>query len=503
MSDDTYESRVSSNDTTAELERLEAELDEVKKALRTTEDKYKALTEQLPVGVYRTNRQGEILQGNPALARILGHNIEDLAGVPADAVFDDPHERKTQLRQWHQTGGVVSNELRFKTGDGRKIWIRDTGQALLDKNGEVEFFSGIIEDITARRIAEEELREQRERLNTVLESIGEGVVAIDIQHNVVLANPKAREYLSALGDISIKQLLDSPPDNLLFHEIVVEDPERRVFEVSSHIMRADILTSGWVLLLREVTQERGVRQRMESQSRMAAMGQLAAGVAHDFNNALLVMMSNAELVLRSQNLSERDRARLLNIRETAEQTAKTIRQIMDFTRQSPAQRNKIDLAKVSQAVVEMLARTMPHNVELGFHAAAGEYILEAELAGIQHVLTNFVLNARDAMPEGGTIGVSLKRVRFEPGQELPHPEMNQTDWAVLQINDNGSGIAEETLPNIFEPFFTTKGPSNRAGLGLAQVYGIIKQHAGHIDVETEIGRGSVFTVYLPLESNGS
>ncbi|MCP4674245.1 MAG: PAS domain S-box protein [Deltaproteobacteria bacterium] len=505
-------SRADKSECDSRIEQLERALEETKKALEETVDTYKALTDQLPVGVYRTMTNGRIIQGNPALAKIMGYSLDELADIPAEAVFDDPEQRKIQLNQWKETGGISSNEMRFRTGDGRRIWIRDTGRAVLDERGDVEYLSGIIEDITARRSAEEALREERERLNTILESIGEGVVAIDNRHKVVLANPKAREYLalicsndweqdglSQLGDCSVEEILESPSGDARFHEISVMEPTRRVFEISAHMMRVEIPASGWVLLLRDVTQERGVRQRIDVQQRLAAMGGLAAGVAHDFNNALLVMMSNAELVLRSEGISEKDARRLENIRETGDHAARMIRQIMDFTRQSPAKCRRIDLAGVVEAMATMLSRTMPSGIKMTCNVEPGEYLFEAEVTGIQQVLTNLTLNARDAMPDGGNIVVHLRETHFSLGQALPHPEMFTGRWAVIEIADTGSGIPPEVVPSIFEPFFTTKEPNKGTGLGLAQVYGIIKRHDGYVAVKTEINKGTTFTIYLHLE----
>jgi len=498
------------------LSQLESELQKAEKWLETIESGYKTLTEQLPVGVYRTTTDGRILHGNPALSKILGHTIEALTSMPAADVFEDERKRKDQLKEWEESQGVVTDEFCFRTGDGRKIWVRDTGRAIFNEMGEVDYYDGIIEDITDRRLAEEALREERERLNTVLLSLGDGVIAIDVDFNAVVANQTASEYLEVLGDSlckegkicslggrPIEEFFNDPPEGKPCHEIRTKGKKSRIFEITTHIMDAGEQTLGWVLLLRDVTRDREVRLRVETQERLASMGQLAAGVAHDFNNVLLVMMSNAEYVKRSATLSERDRERLELISEAGEHAAGVIRQVLDFTRQSLGTRKIVDMAKIVRATTAMLRRTMPKEIDVSVTIEPGEYSMEADLAGMQQVLTNYVINARDAMAEGGTISVMLTTARFTSGEEVPHQDIGPGDWIVLRVSDLGEGIPQDVLPSIFEPFFTTKGPSKGAGLGLSQVYGIVKQHLGHIEVETEIDGGSTFITYLPVRCSTS
>lgn len=498
------------------IRQLESELKKAEQWLETIENGYKTLTEQLPVGVYRTTTDGRILHGNSALAKILGYSIEDLTNLPASDVFEDERQRKAQLKEWQESQGVVTDEFCFHTGDGRKIWVRDTGRAIFNEEGEVDYYDGIIEDITDRRLAEEALREERERLNTVLLSLGDGVIAIDIDYNMVVANQAAVDFLKVLGDPlqnegkvcslggkPIENFFKPPPSGKAYHEIRIKSKKDRVFEIATHIMDAGEQTLGWVLLLRDVTRERELRLRAEAQERLASMGQLAAGVAHDFNNVLLVMMSNAEYVQRSADLSPRERERLELIIQAGEHAAGVIRQVLDYTRQSAGTRKIVDMAKIVRATIAMLRRSMPKEVDVELEIEDGEYAMEADLAGMQQVLTNYVINARDAMENGGTIVVHLSTACFANADEVPHPEMNPGNWIVLRVSDGGSGIPEDVLSSIFEPFFTTKGPSKGAGLGLSQVYGIVKQHLGHIEIDTELGSGSTFTTFFPVRSKKS
>ncbi len=494
-------------------ESQEEELREVKEALQTVESKYKTLMEQLPVGVYRTAPEGKILQGNPTLARILGYRLEDLSSLKASEVFDDPSERERQLSEWRECGGVVANELLFCRGDGNKIWIRDTGRAIVDDNGDVVSFDGVIEDITERRRAEEALKEQTERLNTLLRSIGDGVVSLDLEFNLEVLNPKAEAYLTVLnseewtrhqklldiGGCPVEKLIDAPSSGNPYHEITIHEPDKRVFEVSAHAMTSNGLQKGWVLLIRDTTREREVRERMESRERLATMGQLAAGAAHDFNNVLLAMMSNAEFMLRSRDLPPEFKERLELIQNTGKQAALVIRQIMDYSIQSSGRRRSwLDMAQICRSVTDLLRCSLPDAIETSLSIEPGKYNIYAGLSGFQQMLTNLVLNSRDAMPGGGSLELRLSTRRYGAVEHVPHKRMADREWIVLEVSDTGEGMAPDVAPKIFEPFFTTKSAKMGTGLGLTQVYGIVKLHGGYVDVETAPGEGTTFTVYLPM-----
>jgi PAS domain S-box-containing protein len=479
------------------------------------EERYRTLLEQLPVGVYRTTKRGRIIQCNPALARMLGYTAEELDTLSAEDVFADPSERREQLEQWQREGGVVSNELRFRRGDGTVIWIRDTGQAIAGEDGKVRYFDGIVEDITDRKNAELALQEERERLDTVLRNIAVGVIAIDLGFKIELINPRAAQFLdtlvgpgwnrnplNSLGGRPIESLLEPPSGGATAHEIAVDRRRERVFELTPREMRSGSEVRGWVLLLRDVTREREIRRGLETQSRLSAMGQLAAGVAHDFNNVLCGILANTDMLKRSPELHDGERERLEQISRSCENAAMLIKQILDFSRHRTASPRPMDLAQAARAVMTLLERSLPAEVETDLDALPGTYRVLAEISAVQQVLTNLVLNARDAMPEGGEIRVRVGREQVRsksllPFETLDTGSMEPGEWITLEVSDTGNGIPEDVLPSIFEPFFTTKAPDEGSGLGLAQVYGIVKQYGGHVDVETELGEGSTFKVYLP------
>jgi nitrogen-specific signal transduction histidine kinase/CheY-like chemotaxis protein len=255
----------------------------------------------------------------------------------------------------------------------------------------------------------------------------------------------------------------------------------------------------WVLILRDVTQEREIQQSVHQQERLAAVGQLAAGIAHDFNNILAVILLYSEIALRSPDLPEGLQERILTIAQQAKRASLLIQQILDFSRRAVLERSPMDLLPFIKEQGKLLGRTLPESIRVRLVYDPGEYIVNADPTRMQQALMNLALNARDAMPEGGEIRITVSRpdVRKEGIHCVTCGKVIEGNWVRLSVEDTGLGIPADALPHIFEPFFTTKPPGQGTGLGLAQVFGILMQHEGHIEVITQSGQGSTFSLYLP------
>jgi signal transduction histidine kinase/CheY-like chemotaxis protein len=261
-------------------------------------------------------------------------------------------------------------------------------------------------------------------------------------------------------------------------------------------------------LYEAIEQELTKRKRMEEQlrrhERLAAVGQLAGGIAHDFNNLLATIILYAQMTLGERTLAPDVARALQTILNESKRAAKLVQQILDFSSRSMMTTKPVDLVSFTKEVVDVLRRTIPENIRLlldapsaGPEEYAAPLTVEADPTRIQQALMNLALNARDAMPEGGELRVGLSRVETRLEEEPPVAEMSPGAWICLSVSDTGTGITEEAQAHLFEPFFTTKPAGKGTGLGLAQVYGIVKQHKGHIGVETWEGEGTVFRIYLP------
>ena len=262
-------------------------------------------------------------------------------------------------------------------------------------------------------------------------------------------------------------------------------------------------TPVYVAIALDISERLKREEQMRQQDRLAAVGQLASGIAHDFNNIMAVIILYTQIVERSAGLSPKDRQRLQTVVKQAGRAAELIEQILDFSRSAVLERQNIELASFLKELVKLMQRTLPENIQITFQNETTSCKVNVDTTRIRQMMINLMLNARDAMPAGGDLTITLRAETFQPGDSLPAAEMAHGRWAHLIIADNGSGIPEEIQPHIFEPFFTTKQRERGTGMGLAQVYGIVRQHDGAILVDSRPGKGTAFHIYLPQRAPGS
>lgn len=253
--------------------------------------------------------------------------------------------------------------------------------------------------------------------------------------------------------------------------------------------------------LREAKQ-REDRLQLELQLRQAqkmeAIGQLAGGVAHDFNNLLAVIRGNTELILfTGQQLEQPTREYLKNVTVAVERASNLTRQLLAFSRKQVMQVQQLDVNEVIRNLTKMLNRVIGEDIQLECSYESNLPLVEADLGMLEQVLMNLMVNARDAMPQGGRMLIATESVQVGETQARAHPEARPGQFVCWSVGDTGTGIAPEHLPRIYEPFFTTKPPDKGTGLGLATAYGIVKQHRGWIDVFTRLGAGTTFRIFLP------
>lgn len=349
--------------------------------------------------------------------------------------------------------------------------------------------------------------EERRRLEDLVEHLPVGVLLIDDNQRLLLANPLGRTYLDLLkrNELVTDSQGLAPITDLFLNrqtqnpaEITLPGPPRLVFEVQVRAMGQDY--GQWVVTLRDVTEERDNQIRIQMQERLATVGQLASGIAHDFNNIMAAILVYADLLMHDLSLNQINRERLDIIQQQVHRASSLIRQILDFSRRGVMEQSALDLLPFIKELDKMLGRVLPENIRLELNCRPGSYWVHADPSRLQQVFINLAVNARDAMPQGGSLRFEIDALDFENSELLAIPELSGRSWIRVAVSDSGTGIHEEVLPHIFEPFFTTKPVGKGTGLGLAQVYGIIKQHEGHIDVTSASGQGTTFNIYLPLYS---
>jgi PAS domain S-box-containing protein len=487
--------------------------------LQDSERRYRLLADNSADLIWTCGTREETLAMryiNPAVEKMLGYTVEEFLHLPLEErmtsaslkVMDDViaeiertgEPRRFQIQHRHKSGRCVDCEL----------WTKP----ITDDKGRITGFQGRTIDITERRRAEAErarltaqIHDQAQQLEQILATVPAGVMLLNSEVRVLQANPVAENALALLaeagvgdvithlGDRSLSELLASPPTQGLWHEV---QGESRTFEAIARPVERGAEPGHWVLVINDVTQEREIRTQLRQQERLAAVGQLAAGIAHDFNNIMTSIVLYARMTEQSPGLSARDRDRLAVVNQQAWHASRLIEQILDFSRRAVLERRPLDLLLLAKEQVKLLERTLPENIEIELTCEPEEtYVVNADPTRMQQILTNLAVNARDAMPKGGTLRIRLEQIALASDAPPILPGMDAGVWVKLSVADSGTGIAPEVLPHIFEPFFTTKGPGGGSGLGLPQVYGIVKKHAGHIDVATEVGEGTTFTIYLP------
>ena len=239
------------------------------------------------------------------------------------------------------------------------------------------------------------------------------------------------------------------------------------------------------------------KARIQQQEKLAVVGQLAAGIAHDFNNLLTAMMGMAEIILFDVNLNAQTEHDLRTIITQGQRGARLIKQILDFSSKSLSAQRPLELDAFFRQLCPLLQRELLHKIPLTLDAPPGEYVVQADRMQLQQAISNLAENACDAMPGGGQFSIRLGKLAFAPGETPPLPDMPAGSWITIIVSDTGTGIPPAVMPHIFEPFFITKSVGKGSGLGLAQVYGIVRQHRGYIGVQSQVGAGTSWTIYLP------
>jgi len=506
---------------TQELQQKIRQLEETARSLRQSQQRLDLAVTGTGLGLWTWDIQDDRFKYTPQWAKMLGYSLGEIE--PEFSSYrnlihsDDEHEMMGHLNA-HLEGRTPIFEAQFRmhTKSGEWKWILSTGRVFdRDTGGKPLRMTGLHRDITERVRMEEErelllaqIRGQAKQMQQTIDTVPEGVFLLDAKGQIILANPvaegdlavladaKVGEIITHLGGRPLAELLTSPPTKGLWHEI---EANGRIFEVIARPIENGPEPENWVLIIREVTQEREIRRRIQQQERLTAVGQLAAGIAHDFNNIMAIIVFYTQMGLSTPNIPTQLRDRLQIVDQQAKRATDLIRQILDFSRRAVLERRPMDLTPFLKEIVKLLERTVPESIKIEFTYGRDEYKVNADPTRVQQAIMNLVVNARDAMlPEGGgELHIELDRLQVARHQEPPLPEMEAGEWVRIAVTDTGSGIPPEVLPHIFEPFYTTKELGKGTGLGLAQVYGIVKQHEGHVDVTTEVGTGTTFTLYLP------
>jgi PAS domain S-box-containing protein len=501
----------------AELEQLIAERTE---QLRQSEEKFSKAFTASPAAIVMTRlADGHILDANDSYQKMLGFSRAELVGKTTIELGIVPPEHRDRMVQILRERGFLRDmEVQLRKKNGERIHAVYSSETM-ELQGEPCLIS-IAQDFSERKRAEEKLRESEDRYRSVVELSPEAILVNQDGH-VAFANSACVRLLGAHSaeDVLARPIFDfiHPEHHLLERDSIAALVERggRSALAERKFVRLDGTTvdvetvasvlpfqgrSAIQVFVRDITERKRMEsalakseERLRQAQKMEAIGQLAGGVAHDFNNLLTGILGFSDLVLSSLAPNDPSREPVEEIRKAGEQAASLTQQLLAFSRKQISTQVVFNVNTTVSQMKQLLGRLIGEHIELVTHLDPALGTVKADPGQLEQVIINLALNARDAMSNGGKLTIATRNVALGPG----HAEQSPGNHVSLTLTDTGCGMDQATKQRLFEPFFTTKEIGKGTGLGLATVYGIINQSGGHIEVESEVGKGAAFTIYLP------
>lgn len=481
--------------------------------LHERERRFRTLIENATDIISMFDKEGKVIYISPSVERILGYRNEDVAGQSIfDYLYPDDIEAARKNFEKIVSASVISKPLRFRVRHKNGSWRYLEGIFNnLIKEPNINAILMNARDITSTVLAEEKYR-------TLFEESKDGIYITDPSGRILDMNPAEVEMLGfsskeELLKIKMNELYFNPEDREKFKEAMERDGYVKDFEIVLKKKNGEkiiILDTGTVVrdekgnivayrgIMRDVTQYKKLEQELLHAQKMDAIGNLAGGIAHDFNNMLQVILGFTDLAISKVRSSEPIHNDLIKIKKTAERAAEFVQKLLAFSRKQILEKKGVNMNDLINEHMEMLRRIIPENIELFVSTEAKKPTIFADPAGIEQVIMNIVLNAKDAMPDGGKIWIETKNETIEGLLNLGEERLKPGEYLTVSIKDTGIGMDEATLSRIFEPFFSTKGKDKGVGLGLSVAWGIVKQHNGNIEVHSSPGKGSTFKLYFPV-----
>jgi two-component system cell cycle sensor histidine kinase/response regulator CckA len=513
------------------LRRVEHALDEkeskgaqarVVRKLELSEKRYRYLVQTSPDIIYTLDRQGRFTFVNNAVEQLLGFSRQELMGAPyTTLVYEEDLERAKYVFNERRTGNraAVGVELRLRVGrngntseafDSRclPMELKATGvyETVGSRGGRRRYLGtyGVARDIRARKRAEDALRESEERYRALFENSPVETIIVDHEARVTdynLAKRRSGDRLPNIGDLMYKDYAGRHNMDILEElkecmrtGVPKEFPEQRYDDKFLHISISPF-SGGAIITSIDITAQKRLEAQLQQAQKMEALGTLAGGIAHDFNNLLMAVLGNVSLMLHDMTSDHPYHERLKNIEEHVRSGAALTKQLLGYASKGQYEIKGLDLNKLVKETAYAFGRTRKDTM---IHLELAEDLneMQGDQGQIEQVLLNLYVNATDAMPGGGSLLIKTTKVSHEDMKgKLYDPEPG--NYVLLTVTDVGVGMDKETKERVFDPFFTTKEMGGGTGLGLAAAYGVVRGHGGYIDVESEKGRGTTVSIYLP------
>jgi len=511
-------------------ENLERLVEERTRQLRESEERFRQLAEQSDEVFWFTELNPErALYVSPAVEKIWGVSAQQISrDARAWMEFIHPEDRPRVLKAFEAAvrgqSPAFQEEYRVVRPDGQTRWVLDSRTAIRDETSQIVRLHGVARDITERKQSEQALRESEEKFRALTASAQDAVIMTDGDDRVVFWNAAAERIFgwtaaeaanqtihgwlvparyreAAAGGLARFKVTGQGPlvGKTIELTAVRKDGKEIPIELSFSAVN---LRGQWhgIAIARDLTERKKLERQLLRAQRLESIGTLAGGIAHDLNNALApIMMGVGLLKMRYPKESE-----LVDMFETsAKRGADMVRQLLTFAKGAEGERISVQPGRLLKELEKLMKGSFPKNIQLVVTCDPKLPTVQGDATQLHQVLLNLCVNARDAMPHGGTLTLEAECREVDAVYASTLPDAKPGDYVVLRVRDTGTGIPPEILDRIFDPFFTTKGPDRGTGLGLSTVLGIVKGHGGFLEVHSQPGKGSTFTVYLPVERAGS
>jgi PAS domain S-box-containing protein len=508
--------------------RFEREIEGEEEQKRFSSDSgidYRALVEQIPAVTYIAaldERGGRVY---------ISPQVEAMLGFPSSEWLTDPQlwfrqiypdDRKRVLKDFyksHGNGQPFRSEYRLIARDGHTVWVRDEGTVVRDESGHPCFIRGFMLDISELLEAKEAIQKSEAKFQAIFEGMAIGIALVNTEGRIMESNQALQKMLGYRGEELYGRVLNElshPEDatqDLDLHQKLTKG-EINHYQIERRYVRKDgevvwgrlsvSLTYGLqeapqssIHMVEDITEWKRLEMQFLQSQKLETVGQLAGGIAHDLNNLFTILSGYSQLSLIETNEDHPLRGNLEEIRRTTERAAQLTHQLLTISRRQVLDMKVLNLNQLLKGLEGMLGRIIGEDIELITRLAEDLGRVKTDPGQIEQAILNLVVNARDAMPNGGRLIIETENVELDKSYARSHFNVTPGRYVLISVTDTGCGMSPEVKEKIFDPFFTTKEKGKGTGLGLSTVYGIVKQSGGYIWVYSEQKQGTTFRIYLP------
>jgi two-component system NtrC family sensor kinase len=479
-------------------------------AMKRSEARFTELFESLQEGIYIVTPEDKILEVNPAVVNMLGYRSkEELLAMKVSEIFVDEVQRSVIADEINRESGPQSHEVTLRRKDGQPVYCLNTTSAVRDTSGRIVRYQGALVDITERRAIEKQLHQQQEFARRLIDSFPDLIFVVDPQRRYTFVSSKFKEVLgyepSEIIGLTFGERThadDRPAMISLFDDLLAGKQNFASIEIRvrhkvgewrslkcnfSPLFNEEGKIEGVVISGRDVTEVKRLESQLIQAEKLAAMGQMLAGVAHELNNPLTAILGASELLRDRQGVDDSTRRQLEMTHRQARRAARIVQNLLEFSRPASPQKKALDLNLVIDRTLQLHEHSLRRsNVEVEFHSVPGFPLIVGDANQLIQVFLNLISNAEHAIREirqSGRIQIRLN---------------HSGNRVSATVQDDGVGIKPEALPKLFDPFFTTKRPGGGTGLGLSICMSIVREHGGNIEASSLPAGGAAFTLSLPV-----